>query len=296
MTGLDITRPVEIDTGGTDATPDMFGLAYSIAGRPPGPSELARAANRKLISWTGTGAGALSFQQGIAESDVKTKWTNVLEQLAVYVPPPRTVGTLLEHGAIDKKTAISFWTAGGVPATLAEGYAYEAEQQHIGQSKLEAKSDVLAGYYDLILNRDQALGLLAQLGYTGSVADEMLKLQDFRREIKAIDSVVTKVGTLYTSHKLTAANAKTALEQIGLDSKHADDLLGIWEALRVEPVRLPTPSEIGEAFKKGTLTQDEALQELAKLGYQERDAAIVFTAHSGAPIKPLPPAGTSITG
>ena len=96
-TGLDTTTSLPVDVGDTEATPDMFGLAFSIAGRPPGPEQLGRMALRNIIPWAGTGAGTLSFQQGIAESDVKTKWTAALQQLETYVPPPRTVGTLLEH-------------------------------------------------------------------------------------------------------------------------------------------------------------------------------------------------------
>jgi hypothetical protein len=76
----------------------------------------------------------------------------------------------------------------------------------------------------------------------------------------------------------------------------ATKLLGTWDALRIAPIRLPTPQEIALAVKYSTLTEPEALDALAELGYQPRDAAIVLSAHGQVTVTPLPPAGTSVTG
>lgn len=295
-TGLDTSTSVPIDTGSGEATPDMFGLAYSIAGRPPGPVELGHAANRGIIPWDGVGADALTFQQGIAESDVKTKWTDILQQLAEYYPPPSEVGTLLERGAITTAQAVALWQAGGVTAELAQGYAYIANQQHVGQDKLLARGDIATGYYDGIFTNAQATALLGDLGYRDDVAEDILSIIDFRREIRAINSVVTRVSSLYGAYKLTATDAKTALESVGVSSEQATNLLGTWETLRVAPIRLPSEREIGLAVKAGTLTQDEAISELGLLGFQPRDAAIVLSAYSEIQVKPLPAAGTTVTG
>lgn len=292
-TGLDNTTDVEINPGSGPATKDMFGLAFSIAGRPPGPQELGRMALRNIIPWEGTGADALTFQQGIAESDVKTKWTDALKQLETYVPPPRTVGTLLEHGAITPEQAVAFWKAGGVPDALAQGYLFMTEQQHVGQDKLLAKGEITAGYYDGIIPRDQAETYLNLLGYRGEIAEQILELQDFRRQLQAINKVVTKVGTLYTEFKISAVHAEQALTAVGIPDAQQTLLLGTWEQLRIAPIRVPSTTEIGLALKAGTITIDQGLAELANMGYQPQDAAIVLSAHSGVLITPLPAPGTS---
>lgn len=295
-TGLDTETPVPIDTGGTAATPDMFGLAFSVAGRPPGPEQLARAANRGDIPWSGTGADATSFQQGIAESDVKTKWTGVLQALAQYYPPPSQVGTLLERGGITASQAADLWKAGGVSDELAQAYAFITEQQHVGQDKLLARGDVTTGYFDGIFSERQAMELLGDLGYRDGVAADILAIVGFRREIRAINAVVTRVSNLYAAFKLSATDALNALTTVGLATDQAQSLLNTWEALRVTPIRLPSSREIGLAVKYGTITTAEGLKELADLGYQPRDAAIVLSAHSELPVTPLPAAGTTVTG
>ena len=295
-TGLDTTTALPLDTGNTEASPDMFGLAFSIAGRPPGPEELARAANRGIIDWTGTGADATTFQQGIAESDVKTKWTPILQALAEYVPPPRSVGTLLERGVVTAAQAQQLWEDGGVPETLAKAYVAMAEQQSTIQDKLLAKGEIVTGYYDQLFSKQQAEELLGLLGYTGQVAADILATVDFRREIQAINGVVRRISNLYANYKLTNANALSALEEVGLESSQANAILTSWDALRKQPIRVPTTAEIGLATKYGTLTQEQALTELEALGYQPRDAAIVLSAHSEEPVQPLPASGSTITG
>lgn len=295
-TGLDNTTAVPIIPGGSEATPDMFGLAFSIAGRPPGPQELGRMALRKIIPWQGEGAGALTFQQGIAESDVKTKWTAALQALETYVPPPRTIGTLLEHGAITEDQAKAYWEDGGVTPELAAGYVYMTQQQHVGQDKLLAKGEVTTAYFDGIFTREQATAALDLLGFRGDVATEILELVDFRREIQAINSVIRKIGTLYQAFEISATNATTALVEVGVPVEQASNLLGTWDLIRVAPVRVPTPAEIGKAVKAGTITEQVGLEELAARGYQPRDAAIVLSSETGAPVTPLPPAGTTTTG
>ena len=55
-TGLDTTTALP---GGKT----MFSLAFDIAGRPPGPEEAGRMANRGIIPWTGTGAASISFRR-----------------------------------------------------------------------------------------------------------------------------------------------------------------------------------------------------------------------------------------
>jgi len=295
-TGLDTTTPVPIVTAGTEAGPDMFGLAFSIAGRPPGPAELGRMALRRIIPWEGVGADALTFQQGIAESDVKTKWTDALAKLETYVPPPRQVGTLLEHGAITAEQAATYWEEGGVPPELAKGYVYMTEQQHVGQDKLLAKGQIVTGYFDGIFTNAQATEMLGLLGYRGEVAADILAVADFRREIQAINSVVRRVGSFYENFKLSATDASTALQDVGISFDQAQQLIGTWDLIRIAPVRVPTASEIGHAVKYGTLTQAQALEKLADLGYQPQDAAIILSSTAEVAVTPLPPPGTTTTG
>ena len=129
----------------------MFDLLFDIAGRPPGPVELGHMTLRNIIK-TDTNAGqqsglpspdptATTFEQGIAESDIKTKWTSALWALQEYVPPPRMIGGLLEKGGISVAQAKTYWQDSGVPALtggrvcLRSGPAGDRAGQAAGQGR-----------------------------------------------------------------------------------------------------------------------------------------------------------------
>lgn len=295
-TGLDTSTQLPLQVGDTFLTPDMFGLLVAVNGRPPGPQELAHMVHRGIIPQEGTGAGATTFQQGIAESDVKTKWTDELFALSVYVPPPEAVGTLLEHGVITADQAAVYWAANGVPNDVVIALTEMATQQHVGQEKLLVKRDITTAYYDGILPQAQAVEALGLLGYHGEVAAEIIATIDYRRQIRAIDSVVRRISTLYSEYKLSAVDALARMEAVGVTPAQANELVATWDQIRIAPVRLPTVSEIGAAVKYGTIDEATGIAELTALGYQPRDAAIVLSAHAEAQVTPLPAAGSTVTG
>ena len=280
-TGLDTTT----DVGGGQS---MFDLAFHIAGRPPGPEEAGRMANRGIIDWTGTGASSVSFQQVVAESDVKTKYTAALRALQAYVPPPRMIGGLLEKGGITEDQARTYWKMGGVPAELVDAYVYEATQQATVLEKNLAKGETLSAYFDRIIDRTTATELLHLLGYSGQVATYMLDVSDFRRELKALNAEVNRIGGYYMHYKITEVEAENRLGALGVPTDQIAGLLEIWSVDRVAPVRIPTVGQISKAVQYGTLSVGEALEKLETLGYTPYDAAIVLSGESEQQIKPLP--------
>ena len=279
--GLDITT----DLGGGM---NMFDLAFHIAGRPPGPEEAGRMANRGIIDWTGTGPDSVSFAQVIAESDLKTKYTNALRALQAYVPPPRMIGGLLEKGGITEAQAKKYWEMGGVPAALTDAYVYEATQQATIQEKNLAKGEILSAYFDRIIDQTTATELLHLLGYSGQVATYMLEVSDFRRELKAINAEVNRIGGYYMHHKVSEVEAQSMLTTLGVPGDQITELLSVWSVDRIAPIRVPSTDQISKAVKYGTLSQGEALAKLEVLGYTPYDAAIVLSAEAEVQVTPLP--------
>lgn len=302
-TGLDTTT--DVFSGG-----GMFDLAFAIAGRPPGPEEAGRMANRGIIPWTGTGHDAVSFQSVIAESDLKTKYTAALQALQAYVPPPRMVGGLLSKGGITAAQAQSYWEMSGVPTDLAKAYVFEASQEATQLEKLTGKGDVLNAYFDGVIDRATAKELLVLLGYGGHyvpsatftivgqtppavtdnliVADVMLDIVDFRRELKALNAEVNRIGTYYRNYKIDATEAQSNLTTLGVPAEQISGLMEIWAVDRVIPNRLPNAGQIAKAVKYQTLTQAQALAKLEILGYTAEDAAIVLSADGEFQVTPLP--------
>ena len=95
---------------------DRFAELVHLTGQGPAPGDLATALRRGLIPENGTGVDATSFEQGVAESDLKDKWTNLLKELAVAWPSPTDALDALLEGQVSEGEARDLYAKfGGAP-------------------------------------------------------------------------------------------------------------------------------------------------------------------------------------
>lgn len=269
--------------------PDWFQLLFNIAGRPPGPEEVGRMANRGIVPFDGTGASATTFAQAIAESDIKTKWTTALQAIQQWWPNNGEVRELLVNGAITAEVAQQYWAGNGVPAGLLPALLHQAQVQEITTEKALAKGNILTLLYDGAISEDVALQLLGQIGISGATAQYTIEITGLRREIRALDMAIRKIGNLYVNYKLTATDATTALNTLGVPPDQITGMLTIWATEREQPVRLPTVEQLGKAVEYGVIDGATAISKAQLLGYTAYDAWLVLSAIAEAPIGTAPP-------
>lgn len=263
--------------------PDWFQIGYNIAGRPPGPNEWGRLAQRGQIPWEGSGPEQISFQQAIAESDIKTKYTDALHYLAQWWPAVSETKGLYDAGAITIEQAEAYWTAEGVPPELIAALTHQATIQQVEQERLLAKGNVLTLLYDAIITQDQAVTLLGDLGYQGQTAAYMIELTLSRRRMRALDMAIRKIGSYYMGWKLTETAAQAALTALDVSTEQQTELLEIWAVERQQPVRLPSLAQLGKAVKYAGLDFNTAVSKAQLLGYTAYDATLIIGAESETP-------------
>lgn len=272
---------------GTNDTP--FDVMRNISGRPPGPVEMGHAANRGFMPWTGTGPSVLSFEQGIAESDIKTKWTPLLQKLAEYFPPNGEIGQLLLHGGLTGDQAEALWKANGVPPDLAKAYRHVAEIQQITQDRALAKGEIETLVVERAITDAEAEGFLEKIGYTGTNAKFIIGMAHFRYQLTTIRNVIRRVSTLYTSHKITTAQATEALKADGIPQAQVDAIIHELTILRDANTQHPTAAQIESGFHYQIIDQPTAIALLKALGYDEWSAWFVLSAREHAPLPDEPP-------
>ena len=275
--------------GYLDDNPNWFNILVNIAGRPPGPQEMARAANRGITDWDGRGSSSVSFSQAISESDIKNKYIGILKKLAVYFPPSSEVKTLLMHGGIDDSQAEKLWVANGVPADLAKAYMHLATVEQMTQDRALAKGDILTLVQEQALSDEAATELLQQIGYSGTNAVHLIEMAHYRYELETLRRVIQKVATLYTSRKITATQAKEGFQGLGMPESQIDAMMQILEHQREAQVLIPTAAEIKGGFKYGVIPQTEAITMLTNLGYDAWDAWFTLSVevHAKLPDEPV---------
>lgn len=268
--------------------PDWFNVLLNSAGRPPGPEEMGVAANRGIIPWQGRGVSATTFEQAISESDIKNKWTPILQQLAVHWPAAGDVRTLLMHGGIDVAQATAYWQALGTPTELLDAYLYISQVEQVTQDRALAKGDILLMLQENAITDEIATELLQQIGYSGANAVFLIAMAHFRYELEALRSSIRQVSTMYTSGAITAAQAREGLEGLGMPPAQIDQVVATLQNQRKVNTVLPTAAQIASALFYQVISQDEAQTALENQGYSPFNAWLVLSVRMHGPL-PDPP-------
>jgi hypothetical protein len=277
---------------------ERFRILFDSAGRPPSPMELVTLLRRGLIPLTGVGADQLTFQQGVYEGDSKDKWWPLFAKLAVAVPPPRTVSNLVKTGSLTDTQAAGYFADAGLDSTLVAAYLHSARGEKLAGSRHLAQSNVITMYETGAMARTDALAHLTAIGYDDADAALVLELADLQRELRAVNSAVTKTATLYVAHKITRQGASEALTALELTPAHRDQLLATWDAERAANVRPLTEAQITGAWEYEILTEAEALAELEGIGMTPFDAWVALSVKAKAPLPGRPgrgPGGPGVT-
>lgn len=267
---------------------DDFQILVNTRGNPPSPVELIDLVRRGFIAMQGTGPDATTLQQGIFEGATKDKWEPLYERMVEALPPPRTVTALLRNGSITDEAATRWFQQAGLSHEAALAYAADAHHQKLAASKELAKGDVLQLYFDQLVTAEQAVTMLAPLGYTAEEAHFELALQDTKRVIQAVNQLIGRLHTLYVNRKIDRTAAINAMNAIGLPDGQQQQLLQTWDVERTSNVKVLSAAEIASAFYYQVMTQSEATTELRGQGYSEFDAWALLSvrAHKALPGKP----------
>jgi len=270
--------------------PGYFDILYHAQGQAPTPTQALEMANRGDIPWSGTGPDAVSYEQAFLEGPWRNKWLGAFRKLGEYLPPPRTITAMHKEGALTTAQATKLLEQQGLSPELAAAYLSSSTQGKVAKAKELAESTVLGLYRDRIITRPQAQGFVEKLGYSAEQADYILQVEDLKVTERYITAAVSRVHTLYVAHKITEAEALSALASFGVDNAQAGDMVTLWGHERAANMRELTPAEVAGAFTHSIIAQPEAQARLVDMGYTPRDAWLYLSVHNKAAL-PDAPAG-----
>lgn len=272
-------------------TPDQADVMFDTRGNPPSPMELINLFRRGLIGWTGTGPAETTVQQGIYEGATKDKWEPIYKGLVRAVPSIYEVRQMLKVGALSQQQAAQDLADAGYTATTVAGVLNEATAVQAATDRKLTASVITTLYYDLAITRTEAVKLLQTIGFGPGAAAFAVEAQDIKRQSAALNSAITRVGTLYINHKLTAAEASQALAAYKVPASQAQQLVATWTIERAANVKVLTATEVVDAWEYGNIDQATAERYLVGLGYTPFTAWVLLSNKNKGPLGTPPPLG-----
>lgn len=270
--------------------PDDFQILVNTRGNPPSPSELATLYKRGLIPAEGTGADAISFQQGIFEGASKDKWWQYYLKLADYVPPPRAVTTLVHQGVVSDADALTLFQHGGLTPELAKVYLASAHFSKSATHKTtiatELRTAARRGYLDGHLTEQQFRDLLVTAGLPAGSIDAEVEAANLTKSFGRHTFSLSQIKKQRQDGLIDDATARQRLIATGWSETDAQTQIDEWNAeAKVGRTGL-TENRILAYLSSDILTNQQAYDLLVQQGINSANAAfLVANPHAVPAVK-----------
>lgn len=285
----------EQEAGYNGIKPEHFRILFNTRGRPPGVMELLELNRRGVIPMEGTGPDVVSVQQGVYEGATKNKWFGPLSHLLDYVPPPRTVTTLLRQGVITQDQALHYFEQSGLTPDLAAAYIRSASTEKLAKHRDLTESVVLDLYYAHIITQQKCTEMLAGIGYDAAEAHFLIALKDMQRSLAALNKAVERIGSMYIARKLTRTKCVEALKALDIPPAQQTELLTLWDLDRSATVRVLSEAQIVAAVEYEIVTPEQGRRMLEQLNYSPYDAWLLVSVRLKAKTGDPPAEGANVT-
>lgn len=268
--------------------PTWIQSAYDASGQAPTPTQALELLNRGIIPERGTGPASVSYEQAFLEGPWRNKWLTPFLALAEYLPPPRTVTAMYHGGQLTHDQAATLLAKQGLAPELVAAYLAPAETSVTHHDKTLTKTEIATAYADGLLTRPAAEHALEALTYSAHDAGTILDLVDVRVTTAQVSAGVSRVRSLFEAGKLTEAQAKANLHELGLPTDQAKDVVDTWAITQATNTKTLSGAQIEAAYYYNLLTSADAITLLEALGYDEFDAWIALSVRVHGPVPDYP--------
>lgn len=129
------------------------------------------------------------------------------------------------------------------------------------------KAQIITGYKEKLMTKNDALDLLMQLDYKEAQAEYLLLLEDYKEAKDLQDDLIDNIKDRYQNNLFTDFEARAKLNELNLPAVQVDVLMDKWKIKRFEDRKLPSKSDLDKMVKARIINEDTYRLEMQKLGY-----------------------------
>lgn len=244
--------------------PEHFDWMLATAGRPPGAEQMLGLVNRNLMSEE-------TFGDAIRQSDIQNRWIPYLLELRRYLPPPRSIVSMLHHNAIDDPYATELLKDHGLNDKDVAVYLAEGHASRTAAVKAETLGTVRALYREGVKDKTETRDAIVKLGYTAAQANDVIALEDHALEARYRNAATSHAHTLFIRHRIDQNDLSNELDRLGVRAEVRDMLIKLWlieRQLNVVPLTL---AQTQGSWRRGVMTDAEFANRVRALGHPESD-------------------------
>ena len=133
------------------------------------------------------------------------------------------------------------------------------------------KADIIALYKKYAIPREEAFGMLQNLGYVEANAELLMARADLEIYATYKKEQIGYIKSAYVSGKINEGEALSRLGKLDMPATEVNRLMESWDLARVSKVKDLTLENLKAFFKGKVISIEELTDELRELGYSEQD-------------------------
>jgi len=202
--------------------------------------------------------------------DILPRYHNQLIQIAYNTYTRVDARRMYAAGVLSADEVLKSYLGQGYDANKAQKLTDFAIADATASDRDLTKADILNGYRDGLLSLSEAKDMLVSINFGVEAATYLLARIDAQQAKKLIDAEVRVIKDLFLNSELTQGEAHTRLTALGLPSRQIELYIQEWQIDREGKVKRPSRATLERLYKTGAITQEEFVETLDAIGYQEK--------------------------
>lgn len=132
-------------------------------------------------------------------------------------------------------------------------------------------------YYDGLISRAKAKGMLQELGYTDEACEFWLLLVDYKLDANEDKAKLSVIHDRYIAGDLDDSQVMAPLGALDLPNDRQAKMLTQWAIERTAKIKKPSAAQLEALYKLGLVRGDDYLAGLLRYGYNAEDAELFIT-------------------
>lgn len=208
--------------------------------------------------------------------DIMPYWRDKLIQLSYYPLTRVDVRRMYQMGILNRDQVKKAYKDLGYNEENAEYLTRFTEALAHEDEKELTKTEILSGFRNRMISREEAKEMLRSLAYSEESAELLLSLEEYKREAEFRRKRIEIIRQRYLRGLISENEMRLELTALALPADEIEYYYEVWQSERAAKAETLTVSDLRKAYSRGIISRDNFVERLHRLGYKDDDINIIL--------------------
>jgi hypothetical protein len=219
------------------------------------------------------------FEELLKLHDVAPAWREKIIQVLYELPTRVDLRRMYRIGVINEEYVYNTYIKLGYDPDTAKALTKFTVLSEGDEERSLSKSEILNMYEEGIINEDKTLSLVKSIGYSESSARLILSTKKIEIARKRLKYNIDEIKNRYIANEINEEKAHDDLMVLGLSESKVANLIKQFKRDKAKQIKLLDKDEYIKAYKSKVIDEQELLDYLSRLGYDDRHVEILLSLH-----------------